>query len=124
MATITTTTHSYNIPGLANTDIRVQIPILILSTVPSQCPFTPVPDIFNLRDLAHTSTPNIRPDLVYCSGGLNSLSDTSKALLAKDLNVKTNRKPTLRHRDRVIAGAADRRREFGAAAVHGGAGGH
>lgn len=70
---------------LLTTDIRTQIPESTVARITSVAPWSTVPGVFNIRDLA----PNVRPGFIYRSGVLASISDEGKSALARTLNVTT-----------------------------------
>ncbi|KAF2184319.1 hypothetical protein K469DRAFT_666745 [Zopfia rhizophila CBS 207.26] len=78
----------YDLKKLVETDITDVIDASTINTILSKPPFIPIPGIVNLRDIGIDASPYIRPDLIFRSGGLNALSDSSKAQLKDELDIK------------------------------------
>lgn len=74
---------------LAETDIWTDVPQEQLSKALKTTPFVAIPNALNLRDIGLAAPSNVKPGLLFRSGTLHSWPESSRALLASQLGIKT-----------------------------------
>lgn len=90
MASNTNKNLHYDISELMRTDLREQLPPLVVADVLSSPPFVIIPGAINIRDISSTGTaPNIRKGFAYRSGFLTQITGLGMRKLVEDVGVKT-----------------------------------
>jgi hypothetical protein len=79
--------HQPTLLEIASTPITHSIPDAVLAKALATRPFVPIPGALNLRDLGFITPPKVKPGLIYRSGALNPLPETSIPLLKSQLNL-------------------------------------